>query len=500
MDSKTKYLQILERLLVEASTDSVTVMSKRLWKLQLIIDFSAATELFRQELKDMKECYNIIIDKDVDYEEWASNDKWKPLLGVLRSKTMHRYDNEGNDVVYDVVSAAAEYITVPTEDELNKALVSDYGKYQRLLAVKDERVKYRKLLVELDNNSIVTDEELEDGVLRSLNALQNVLMEIAKELKGTSNANEKRKELYRRYHQRFLPNSFLPIWDAHKVWKEWKEEFYGEVTEDVMKEFIMIELTELLKSPFIVNDEAHTLRANQKIYTKEISDYLEENLCDKVISNYVFLRGLLDFNNGYYSVKSEEIVGKYLYNNRKILNLDLIRKFFCFLGLNILVKKEIEKLTPPIDEPPIVKEDTQTHTNTVHQFEDYKDCIAQIYQNGLLDSSQSNSVGLLYIAMLARHIIGATQDVKGFVAEVIEYVPKLTEGRKSSKNGISRDEKRDISSIAKAVNELLRKLKDRSIIKDQSSLLSSANELYSQNTKVIKAQEDLGKLFLELKK
>ena len=75
MEDKTKYLIQLEKLLSKASAESVTIMSKRLWKLQLIIDLCAVTQFFNEELAKIKECYNLDIDRDVNYEEWASNEK-----------------------------------------------------------------------------------------------------------------------------------------------------------------------------------------------------------------------------------------------------------------------------------------------------------------------------------------------------------------------------------------------------------------------------------------
>ena len=347
METKTDYRIQLEKLLTKASADTITVMSKRLWKLQLIIDLCAVTKYFEEELVKIEGCYNLYIDKDVDYEEWASNEKWKPLHDVLHSRSKDRYNSEGQNIASEILTLAAEYIKVPSDEEISKAQ-NDNTEYKRLLEKKEKRENYRQLLFKLDSNEEITDEELDAAVLQALSGLQNVLKKISNKLNSSNKANEKRVALYDELHRKFLPEGFIPMWDAHKVWNEWKEGYYGDSPEEGMKEFVMIKLLELLDSGFVICDRDHdSLNSRNKIKS-EIEEYLNDKINDgeerkEAMRKYSFLRCLLEYKDGFYEIKEKEKIGKYIYEKRHFLSDDMIKTFFGFLGLNIIVKDEVAK-------------------------------------------------------------------------------------------------------------------------------------------------------------
>ena len=348
MEDKTIYLIQLEKLLSKASAESVTIMSKRLWKLQLIIDLCAVTKFFNDELVKIEKCYNLDIDKDVNYEEWASSEKWEPLQDTLRSRTKGRFNTEGKDIAYDIFSLVAKCIEVPSDEEMNKAQNNDNAENIRQLEKKEKREYYRSLLVSLDCNDEITDEELDEAVLKALYALQNVLKEISMELSSPHKANEKRVALYDALNQKFLPEGFIPMWDAHNVLKKWNEDYYGDSPEDDMKDFIMVKLFELLDSDFVICDREHDPLKSRNKTICEIEEYLNDKVNDEegrreTISKYTFLRNLLEYKDGFYEIKSKEKIGKYIYEKRHNLSEDKIKVFFCFLGLNILVKEEVAK-------------------------------------------------------------------------------------------------------------------------------------------------------------
>lgn len=352
MEDKTEYLIQLEKLLSKASAESVTIMSKRLWKLQLIIDLCAVTKFFNDELVKIEECYNLDIDKDVNYEEWASNEKWKPLQDTLRSRTKGRFNTEGKDIAYDIFSLVAKCIEVPSDEEMNKAQNNDNAENIRQLEKKEKREYYRSLLVSLDCNDEITDEELDGVVLKALNDLRNVLNKISIELSSPHKANEKRVALYDALQKQFLPEEFIPMWDAHNVLKKWNEDYYGDSPEDDMKDFIMVKLFELLDSDFVICDREHDPLKSRNKTICEIKEYLNDKVNDEegrreTISKYTFLRNLLEYKDGFYEIKDKANIGKYIYKNRHILSEDKIKVFFCFLGLNILVKEELAKQKNP---------------------------------------------------------------------------------------------------------------------------------------------------------
>lgn len=349
MEDKTEYLIQLEKLLSKASAESVTIMSKRLWKLQIMIDLYAVAQFFKDELVKIEECYNLNIDKDVNYEEWASNEKWKPLQDTLRSRTKGRFNTEGKDIAYDIFSLVAKCIS---DEEKNKAQNNDNTENIRQLENKEKREYYRSLLVSLDCNDEITDEELDVVVLEALYALQNVLKKISIELNSTYKANEKRVALYEALQKKFLPQSPFPIWDAHNVLKKWNEDYYGDSPEDDMKDFIMVKLFELLDSDFVICDREHDPLKSRNKTICEIEEYLNDKVNDEegrreTISKYTFLRNLLEYKDGFYEIKDKANIGKYIYKNRHILSEDKIKVFFCFLGLNILVKEEVAKKKKP---------------------------------------------------------------------------------------------------------------------------------------------------------
>lgn len=347
MEDKTIYLIQLEKLLSKASAENVTIMSKRLWKLQLIIDLCAVTQFFNEELAKIKECYNLDIDRDVDYDEWASNEKWKPLHDALRSQSINRYNSKGEYIVYKIFNLAAECIKVPSEEELKKA-EKDNTEYNRLLDKKNKRENYRKLLVDLDSNDEITDIELADAVLKALNALQNVLKEISNELNSTYKANEKRVALCDALNKKNLPQSRFPMWDAHKVWNEWKKNYYGDWSEEDMKAFIMTELFKLLNSGFVICGREYVSLTARNKKKCEIEEYIDDNVNDEderkeAIIKYTFLRDFLEYTDGFYEIKNKDKMGRYIYEKRHEISEDNIKAFFCFLGLNILVKEELAK-------------------------------------------------------------------------------------------------------------------------------------------------------------
>lgn len=352
MEDKTIYLIQLEKLLSKASAESVTIMSKRLWKLQLIIDLCAVTQFFNDELVKIEECYNLDIDKDVNYEEWASNEKWEPLQDTLRSRTKGRFNTEGKDIAYDIFSLVAKCIEVPSDEEMNKAQNNDNAENIRQLEKKEKREYYRSLLVSLDCNDEIKDIELADAVLKALNALQNVLKEISNVLSSSYKANEKRVALYDALNQKNLPQSRFPMWDAHKVWNEWKKNYYGDWSEEDMKAFIMTELFKLLNSGFVICDREHVSLTARNTKKCEIEEYIDDNVNDEderkeAIIKYTFLRDFLEYTDGFYEIKNKDKMGRYIYEKRHEISEDNIKAFFCFLGLNILVKEEVAKKKNP---------------------------------------------------------------------------------------------------------------------------------------------------------
>lgn len=347
MEDKTIYLIQLEKLLSKASAESVTIMSKRLWKLQLIIDLCAVTQFFNEELAKIKECYNLDIDRDVDYDEWASNEKWKPLHDALRSQSINRYNSKGEYIVYKIFNLAAECIKVPSEEELKKA-EKDNTEYNRLLDKKNKRESYRKLLVDLDSNNEITDDELDEAVLKALNDLRNVLNKISIELSSPHKANEKRVALCDALNKKNLPQSRFPMWDAHKVWNDWKKNYYGDWSEEDMKAFIMTELFKLLNSGFVICGREYVSLTARNKKKCEIEEYIDDNVDDEderkeAIIKYTFLRDFLEYTDGFYEIKNKDKMGRYIYEKRHEISEDNIKAFFCFLGLNILVKEEVDK-------------------------------------------------------------------------------------------------------------------------------------------------------------
>lgn len=337
---RTFYLRLLENLHHLACSQAVTVMSKRLWLLQVMTDAATVNATFTKALDGLRTSYNLLLDKDVDYVAWSERTIWEDFYRALEGKAIERYNNNGKLISYDIVSLATKYLPSPTPADEFKALKNDIADYKGVMDRKKNREDYRRLLVDLDRTDFVSDQDVKEAARNAVEDLRGTLANVAVALEDKTNAYEKRKELYYYYRRQYIPESPFPTY-AHTMYKRWEDGCYEPVTDELQKEFVMSKLVILLKSGFVVLDPDHVSPSYNKKYAKELGELLddEENKA-KLVSSYAQLRALLIYKDGLFEIKNTETIGRYLYNNRHKITDAQIKLFYIFIDLNEIIMGE----------------------------------------------------------------------------------------------------------------------------------------------------------------
>ena len=340
---KTKYRKIIENIFAEYDAVSVTETGRRLHLFQILIDTTAATDFFKSKCDQLDKEYIFDLDIDVNYEEWAH--KNSDDLGIYNDRSklpiMYRTDNGGNDLVTDMVTVAAQCIEQQDTEDLVASLLLDKGKHEELCIKKDKAEDYRRFLLQLDNQDVITDAKLSMAVYYAFVGFINVLSDIHGKLSSKITYNDRCLAMFQTMKKTYLPDSPFPSWKAHSVYDKWKEEWYMDsIPDELHRELIGTKLKELLDNGFTIFDSSHnstSLRKNEELEGLISKNDITEVLCGK----YAFFRTLFDYEDGIFSVKDERMMGKYLYRHE--LPYDVIDSLFVFLGLNVIVKEKLAK-------------------------------------------------------------------------------------------------------------------------------------------------------------
>lgn len=419
------YKDCIEQLNIEyKNRSSITLFGRQASMLRLLADAYEVRLRFENLLELMKQGPTVFEDSDLNYLEWAEEEKWQKPEGFpteCQKMTTQTFGISSNS---PFAQTYANYMKDALGERLNNI---DIDRYNIIMSSV------------IASQDVISDYEFELAIEENVKQLRKVLIEI---YNFTSNKKWKKDDYASMYlsllddYKNEKLNNVL-IQRDHNIWL--KEIVTEPDVNDLFQRRREL-LLELFNTGFLdsIKSIIHVPAEDDLRFDIIKDETLISDLTD-TLKWYAAFKKLCPWNKKAFSFKEYATLGKYIYDNR--ISIEVCRKFFRIVLLLEIVQQELEWIENPETRPQreddtvenfvervkriMLKAEDRNGENIEYEDNKHNKCTYQFKVEGKLFGKVMDEVKKTYPELIIGYLDGKTGDNATGVTKICPFIGRI---------------------------------------------------------------------------